>query len=335
MTEENQSIEGADTSQDVIGQAIATARAANIRNDVRALKVIAPAKVNLHLGVGKAGEDGFHAVETVLHAISLHDVLFMRSEPTEPASGLSIDLSCTFHGVEAQTIAPEKNLAYRAVARLAEALGRTADERVTILLEKHIPLQAGLGGGSSDAAAALVGAARLWGVEADSRVIEDVARTLGADVAFFLRGGCGLYDGRGDAFVRSLEPSRASLVLVKPDAGVSTAEAYRAFDASPDYVDEGERAALAQASKAAEVALRNNLAVAAESLLPELAEVRAWLSGQPGVVDAMLSGSGAATFAVCDSFERACAVATEARKRGWWSRTTACSSARAAVVPRR
>lgn len=322
-------------SQDVIGQAIATARAANIRTDMRALKVIAPAKVNLHLGVGAAGEDGFHAVETVLQAISLHDVLFMRSEPAEPGSGLAINLSCTFHGVDAASIEPEKNLAYRAVSSLAKAIGHDADETVTMLLEKHIPLQAGLGGGSSDAAAALVGAARMWGVSAEDARLEEVARTLGADVAFFLRGGCGLYDGKGDVFVRSLEPSRSTLVLVKPEAGVSTAEAYRTFDATPDFVEDGEREALGSAAKAEDVALRNNLASAAESLVPELAEVREWMSSQDGVSDVLLSGSGAATFAVCESFERACVIATEARKRGWWSRTTSCSSARAAIVPNR
>lgn len=327
--------EANEASQDVIGQAIATARAANIRTDMRAVKAIAPAKVNLHLGVGEAGEDGFHAVRTVLQAVSLHDVLFLRSEPGEPGAGLSIELSCTYHGVDAASIEPEKNLAYRAVESLSRALGRTGDETVTMLLEKHIPLQAGLGGGSSDAAAALVGAARMWGVPADDGRLEEVARALGADVVFFLHGGCGLYEGRGDVFVRSLEPSRRTLVLVKPDAGVPTADAYRAFDERPEFVPDAEREALESAGKAEDVALFNNLASAAERLVPELAEVREWLSAQEGVCDVLLSGSGAATFAVCESFESACAVATEARKRGWWSRTTSCSSARAAIVPNR
>ena len=137
-----------------------------------------------------------------------------------------------------------------------------------------------------------------------------------------------------DEFVRALAPSKRSVVLVKPHVGVSTARAYAAFDANPQYVSAEERAALAEAQEASRVALHNNLAPAAEVLVPELAEVRAWLEAQPGVAAAMLSGSGSATFAVCESLDVAFAVASAATKRGWWARATALSSARAAVVPR-
>lgn len=319
----------------VIDEAVATARAANIKMNPATIKVIAPAKVNLHLGVGPAGADGFHSVETVLHAVSLHDVLYLVCRPEAPGSGMAVDLTCTFQeGLPSQDIRPEDNLAYKAVFALARALGRQADETLVMLLEKRIPVQAGLGGGSSDAAAALVAAARAWGVPADDARVEETARSLGADVAFFLHGGCGFYEGKGDRFVRALSAGKSSVVLVKPDVGVSTAQAYAAFDAAPKYVDEAERTALAGVRAAADVALRNNLAPAAETLLPELAEIRTWLEDQPGVQAAMLSGSGSATFALCDSFEAACAVATAATKRGWWARTTAFSSARAAVVPR-
>lgn len=320
---------------DVIDEAVATARAARVKGSRTAFKVIAPAKVNLHLGVGPAGANGFHEVETVLHALALHDVLYVQRTAAEPGSGLTVELTCTFHeGLPSFEIAQEDNLAYRAVVALARALGREGDERLAMLLEKRIPVQAGLGGGSSNAAAALVGAAFAWGVPADDPRIEETARSLGADVAFFLHGGCGLYRGRGDVLARSLRPSKRSVVLVKPDVGVSTARAYTAFDASPQYVGEEERAALAAAQDASAVVLRNNLAPAAESLVPELAEVRAWLEGRPGVEAALLSGSGSATFAVCESLDAAFATAAEAAKRGWWSRATALSSARAAVVPR-
>lgn len=319
----------------VIDEAVATARAARVKGSPAAIKVIAPAKVNLHLGVGPAGADGFHEVETVLHALALHDVLYVQRSAAASGSGLTLELTCTFHeGLPAVEIAQEDNLAYRAVVALAHAVGRQEDEHLTMLLEKRIPVQAGLGGGSSNAAAALVGAARAWGISADDPRIEATARTLGADVAFFLHGGCGLYRGRGDELVHALTPSKRSVVLVKPDAGVSTARAYAAFDADPQYVSAEERAALAEAEDASAVALRNNLAPAAEALVPELADVRAWLEGQPGVEAAMLSGSGSATFAVCESLDAAFAAATAAGKRGWWARATALSSARAAVIPR-
>lgn len=319
----------------VIDEAVATARASRVKGSPVAIKVIAPAKVNLHLGVGPAGADGFHEVETVLHALALHDVLYAQRSAAAPGNGLTVELTCTFHeGLPAAEIPQEDNLAYRAVVALARAVGRQEDERLTMLLEKRIPVQAGLGGGSSNAAAALVGAARAWGIPADDPRIEATARTLGADVAFFLHGGCGLYRGRGDEFVHALAPSKRSVVLVKPDAGVSTARAYAAFDADPQYVTAEERAVLAEAEDATAVALRNNLAPAAETLVPELANVRAWLEEQPGVEAAMLSGSGSATFAVCESLEAAFAVASAAGQRGWWARATALSSARAAVVPR-
>lgn len=319
----------------VIDEAVATARAANIKMNPATIKVMAPAKVNLHLAVGPAGDNGFHSVETVLHAVALHDVLYLVRRPEAPGSGLAVDLTCTFQeGLPNVAIRSEENLAYKAVFALAQALGRKADETLVMLLEKRIPVQAGLGGGSSDAAAALVAAARAWGVATDDARVEETARSLGADVAFFLHGGCGVYEGKGDRFVRALAADKRSVVLVKPDAGVSTARAYAAFDANPQFATETERAALAAARAAADVTLRNNLAPAAESLLPELSEIRTWLEGLPGVQAAMLSGSGSATFAVCDSFEAACAAATAATKRGWWARTTAFSSARAAVVPR-
>lgn len=87
----------------------------------------------------------------------------------------------------------ESNIVAKAVRLLAEKLERTADETVVACLEKHIPAEAGLGGGSSDAAAALLGAAHLWGVPADDPRIEEAARSLGADVAFFLHGGCACF----------------------------------------------------------------------------------------------------------------------------------------------
>lgn len=328
---------GARRGDAVIDEAVATAQAANIKTSPAGIKVIAPAKVNLHLGVGPAGADGFHPVETVLHAVSLHDVLYLQRRPARLGSGLSVELTCTFHeGLAPVEIDPKDNLAYRAVFALARAVGREGqDEAFAMLLEKRIPVQAGLGGGSSDAAAALVAAAHAWGLAADDARIEETARTLGADVAFFLRGGCGLYEGKGDRFVHAIAPDKRSVVLVKPDEGVSTARAYAAFDERPVFVTEEERTELAAARTASDVALQNNLAPAAERLLPELAEIRTWLEAQAGVQGAMLSGSGSATFAVCDSFESACAVATVAIKRGWWARTTAFSSACAAMVPRR
>ena len=292
-------------------------------------KVLAPAKVNLHLAIGRPREDGYHAAATVMHALALHDVVYMK-----PGQG-PVTKCCMVAGdssIELPDLSSEDNIATRAVERLAEALGG-AYVPLELRIEKNIPAQAGLGGGSSDAAAALVGAARLWGIEADHPAIEQIARGLGADVAFFLHGGCAYLEGAGDEFVHKLEPGCNAVVLVKPAGGVSTAAAYRAFDEAPDYATQDRAMQVEAAQAAKDVALFNNLARASEALMPELAEIRTWLESQDPVRGGLLCGSGAATFALCDSFADAVKVATRARSRGWWSRATGLSSLRAAVVP--
>ena len=118
---------------------------------------------------------------------------------------------------------------------------------------------------------------------------------------------------------------------MKPAGGVSAAAAYKAFDEQPAFIDPEAAQRARDARSAAQVELFNNLAPAAEALMPELAQIREWLAGQPGVSGALLSGRGSATFAVCDSFDAACLVTADARKRGLWARTTAFSSIGAAV----
>jgi len=302
------------------------------------LKVLAPAKVNLHLAIGARRADGYHDAVSIMHALALHDVVYLRAKPAAAGDGAEVSIMMVGCGdVEAPEVPPEKNIAVRAVHvlqnMLAEAgeLPAAAQRGLEIRIEKNIPAEAGLGGGSSDAAAVLAGLARLWGVDPASDVPERAARSLGADVAFFLRGGCAYLDGVGDRFDHALEPRRDTVVLVKPAGGVSTAAAYKAFDKQPVCIDEDAAQQARMARAASEIALFNNLAPAAEGLMPELAEIRTWLIGQPDVDGALLSGSGSATFAVCDSFDAACRIVAEARNRGLWARATAFSSIRAAV----
>lgn len=315
------------------------------------LRIVAPAKVNLFLGIGARRADGYHEAASVLHAVALHDVLYMRREK----GGKIAD--SVFDAGEAALAGPQKNIAvrvalapcegiaplpvgcadnivFRAVDAFACELGIEEPDALEIRLEKHIPHQAGLGGGSSDAAAALLGVAKLWGAASDEPALEKVARSLGSDVAFFLHGGCAYFEGTGDEFVRTLEPMKGSLVLVKPEAGVSTAAAYRAYDEEPEAVGADAMTCAKSAGSAVDVALFNNLAAASERLVPELAEVRSWLREQPGVNDALLCGSGSATFAMVDDFATACRISAAAQARGWWARATLFASLRAAIIPR-
>ena len=314
------------------------------------VRAMAPAKVNLFLGVGERRADGRHEVLTVMHALALHDTLHVQVRPADqapdgddlpshaavggPACNLRVTVDVVDKGAGGVPDIPAcENIVFRAADLLARALGQDAPCAIDVRLEKAIPHQAGLGGGSSDAAAMLLALARAWGLAADDGRLEEAAAALGADVAFFLHGGCALLDGAGERFVRQLAPLRQAVLLVKPLAGVSTAAAYEAFDADPASVPPELLQVARDAQDAAEIPLVNNLEGAADVLEPALAEVRAWALAQPGARDALLCGSGAATFVVMEDFDAACRAAAEAKRRGWWARATSVAGTRAAVLP--
>lgn len=297
------------------------------------VKVLAPAKVNLHLAIGARRADGYHEAVSIMHALALHDVVYLRRDDLAQGEGLQVRADMVGRGgVQVPQLDGEDNIAVKAVRRLGQLTGHESGG-IQIRIEKNIPFQAGLGGGSSDAAAALVGAADLWGIDPHDKALEQAACELGSDVAFFLQGGCGRYTGTGSTFAGGLTPRRAMVVLVKPDAGVSTAEAYRTFDAEPKAVSSQVEEAARAAASASEIVLFNNLASAAESILPELADIRSWLLTCEGVSDALLCGSGSTTFAVVDTLEHGLAAVTEARRRGWWARTSSFSPLGAVIVP--
>ena len=322
-----------------------------------AVKVVSPAKVNLLLSIGARRPDGYHDVDTIMHALALHDTVYLCVQPASedevaqlaeqaaagrvdialggPAGNLAVTIDLADRTGTDLSVPAADNLAFKAADALARALGREGAEIVQLRIEKHIPAEGGLGGGSSNAAAVLVGLASQWGVSSDDARVVATAQALGADVAFFLQGGCAQLDGAGEVLRRTLEPSRKAVVLVKPAGGVSTAAAYRAFDETPVPVSAALLQAAADATSADGVPLANNLAFAAESLLPELAGVRAWLADQVGAENVLLCGSGAATFAVAEAFAEASRIATAALSRGWWARPTSFSGLRAAVVPGR
>ena len=303
------------------------------------LRIAAPAKVNLFLGIGARRADGYHDALSIMHSLALHDVLWMRrAEGANAVPDGSLEVSITMRfvpGLPAVSVEPDDNLAVRAVKMLSQETGRGTGEAVVMHLEKAIPAQAGLGGGSSDAAAAIVGACQLWGLAKDDPAVVRVARGLGADVAFFLYGGCAALSGVGDEFHHRLEPMKSPVALIKPSEGVSTAAAYRLFDAHPAFVDQQRYDRAFAAKRAADVPLTNNLVPAAEQLLPELATIRRWVEAQPGAQAALMSGSGSATFVCCESFAAATALVSSARAQGWWSRTTSFSPLGTTLTPLR
>lgn len=297
-------------------------------------KIISPAKVNLVLAVGEKQENGFHEVQTIMHSLALHDTLSMRRFDDEGSGdGLQVMLKCeSSFTIDPLLIKAEENIAYKAVVELAKALGRTQDETIEMILNKVIPAEAGLGGGSSNAAAALVGAATLWGVGVEDERVQEVASRLGADVSFFLKGGCARLSGKGDVFEAQLEPRSGFVLLVRPDAGVSTGKAYAAFDEDPVLPSSEYLSSIAALDAAADVSLYNNLEKAACSVTPVVAQVLKWGRAAAGEENVVLCGSGSAVCCIFDSYQAACEASVEARKHEWWTRVTSFSPLGAAIV---
>lgn len=297
-------------------------------------KIISPAKVNLVLAVGEKQESGFHEVQTIVHSLALHDTLSMRRFDDEGSGeGLQVMLKCeSSFTIDPLLIKAEENIAYKAVVELAKALGRTQDETIEMILNKVIPAEAGLGGGSSNAAAALVGAATLWGVGVEDERVQEVASRLGADVSFFLKGGCARLSGKGDVFEAQLEPRSGFVLLVRPDAGVSTGKAYAAFDEDPVLPSSEYLSSIATLDAAADVSLYNNLEKAACSVTPVVAQVLEWGRAAAGEENVVLCGSGSAVCCIFDSYQAACEASVEARKHEWWTRVTSFSPLGAAIV---
>ena len=297
-------------------------------------KIISPAKVNLVLAVGEKQESGFHEVQTIMHSLALHDTLSMRRFDDEGSGdGLQVMLKCeSSFTIDPLLIKAEENIAYKAVVELAKALGRTQDETVEMILNKVIPAEAGLGGGSSNAAAALVGAATLWGVGVEDERVQEVASRLGADVSFFLKGGCARLSGKGDVFEAQLEPRSGFVLLVRPDAGVSTGKAYAAFDEDPVLPSSEYLSSIAALDAAVDVSLYNNLEKAACSVTPVVAQVLEWGRVAAGEENVVLCGSGSAVCCIFDNYQAACEASVEARKHEWWTRVTSFSPLGAAIV---
>ncbi len=182
------------------------------------LTIRASAKINLDLQVGARRPDGYHDLQTVLQTLDLHDTVTIESR----RGPFALD------GDAALMPLDETNLVWRAAAALWRAAGKSGDPRgVHLRVTKRIPSRAGLGGGSSDAATALAGLCRVWRLSATLADLMPIAATLGSDVPFFLVGGTALGLGRGERLFPLANLSRRHVVIVVPDFGVSTLDAYR------------------------------------------------------------------------------------------------------------
>lgn len=252
----------------------------------------APAKVNLTLAVHGKRPDGFHELESWVVTVGWFDALEFR-----PARRLTLDVRTPRPNVPTGP----SNLVCQAAEALAEAAGRAP--AVSIVLEKRLPVGAGLGGGSSDAAATLLGLNALWNLQWPIERLSPIAARLGADVPLFLECGPALIRGRGEKVEPAAGAWEGWLVLVVPSYGVSTASVYRLWSGSP------ARPPLCEAPfrrerphDAAELArhLFNDLEAAAFACEPRLERLHAALDDLEGR-PVRMTGSGSALFAVFDS----------------------------------
>lgn len=254
----------------------------------RSLILQPSAKINLTLHVGPKRSDGYHGLRTLLQSITLHDTLTFTTRRGPFA------LACRTPGVPSD----RSNLVWRAAQALWEALGRAGEPRdAHVKLEKAIPSQAGLGGGSADAAAALVGLNKLWAARLSRRDLMRLGAALGSDVPFFLQGGTALGVDRGQELYPVDDVERLGVIIIKPSFGVATPEAYR-------WLDDDRAAGLADrpGPPAVEVGwpsgplqLANDLMEPVSRRHPVIREmVEACLA--QGAVGAQMTGSGSAVF---------------------------------------
>lgn len=271
------------------------------------LTLYAPAKVNLTLTVGDRRPDGYHDVSTVMQAVSLYDTLILTH------GGAGLTLTCTDPAVPSDAT----NLVLRAAGRFFKETKLPVPD-LHLHLRKRIPSQAGLGGGSSDAAAVLRALRTLYAPDISDGRLETLAARLGSDVPFFIRGGTQLATGRGEV-VSPLSPLTAGwFVVVKPDEGYSTAEMYRRLDEPGSVLVRNSRymqdAVAANNVHAVAVELHNSF----ERVVPKdssLRTIKDALRAQ-GALGTLLSGSGSAVFGLFDD-QSAAAAAAEALKKTW------------------
>jgi len=284
----------------------------------------APAKLNLFLELLGRRDDGVHELETLMVPVRLFDSLTLTRPASDSRPGtirINLRTCWPIQPAELFEVVPDRdNLAVRALELLRQRSGCELGARLELV--KRIPVAAGLGGGSSDAAAALQLANRAWNIHWSRERLRQLAAELGSDVPFFLSGGAAICRGRGE----QIEPLAAvrpfHFVIVKPHEGLGTSAVYQAHDAlssSPRRTPPGQLSRLVSAVRSGrwqELAreLHNGLQTAAASLSPWVERLRA-IFDRLDCVGHQLSGSGSAYFGVCRHAQHARRLANILRSR--------------------
>ena len=247
------------------------------------MKQFAPAKINLYLHVLGRRADGYHELETLMAPISLGDTLDIDLIPA------GIEFSCS----DPALADAKDNLATRAARLFLDAFKLATGVRIQ--LEKSVPVGAGLGGGSSDAAAVLLALRELTKIDCTDASLAELAARLGSDISFFIYRTPAICRGRGEIIEPVQLRDQLQGLLVHPGFGVSTPWAYKTYAKNPSVGVVGKTSA--------GYSLRNDLEPPAFSKYPWLPTAKGWFQKQPEVLDSLMSGSGSSVFALTDSRE--------------------------------
>jgi 4-diphosphocytidyl-2-C-methyl-D-erythritol kinase len=304
-----------------------------IRRCAAGIEILAPAKVNLFFEVLNRRDDGYHEVETLMVPISVYDTLRFESAPPGKVSLVARwGAGLLRQTGEVQTGEPpptpvfgdlpqgEQNLAVKAVRLLAQRAG--TDWGAKLHLVKRIPAAAGLGGGSSDAAAALLAANLIWKLNWPIDILAGVAAEIGSDVSFFLKSRTSICRGRGDSIEPISGKVSVHLVIIRPPAGLATALVYRHCQivTPPRQIEPVVNALGHNNLSALGPIAHNRLLQAARTLSPWIDRTLEVLRGENCPAIGM-SGSGSSCFALCRTAQHARNVAARLRCRqpgiGW------------------
>lgn len=262
------------------------------------MKIRAPAKINLSLRVVGKRADGYHLVDTIMLPVSLYDDIFIykgRKTGAQDRVRVTCDLAAVAQG--------RKNLAYKAAALLLKE--KAIDESVRIRIHKRIPVGAGLGGGSTDAAATLIGLNRLFRLGYTMKQLEKIAAALGADVPFFVQGVPARARGIGERLTPLRGMPRLWCVIVYPNFPISTAWAYRSLPAklTKAIVNTSINFSLESFANLQKL-LVNDLERVVMGRYPRIGLLKQELS-RHGAAGALMSGSGSSVFGIFHSKRRA------------------------------
>lgn len=286
-------------------------------------------KVNLSLDICGVREDGYHTLETIMQKIYLYDEVNVKWTSL-PQEEIEISLACNKSFLPTD----DRNLAYKGAKLMADTFGdKVGGGKIDIYIEKHLPVAAGLAGGSGNGAALLVALNRLWNLKQDTKKLCELGSKLGADVPFCLliqntKYTSALCEGTGTELTPLKSRFKKAVLLVKPAFGVSTKEVYIGIDKCQIEERPDTQALVAALKKQDDVVIYNNMINVLEEYTlkeyPEVQSIKDMIKTETNAEKVLMTGSGPTVFAIFEKKADAQEACTRIRKQGYeayWAMT--------------